>query len=896
MAQPQALPAIVKSVLSGDSLLLMGRDASRGPPPEKLISLSGIAAPRMGSKTAADQPYAWASREFLRHQVLGKCVTFIPEPPAGAPPAGNRGFGSVCLEDGTSLAVLVAVNGWAKARPGGPEDIVQAANAAEAQGIGLWAPGPSGDAVRDVKYAGSFEPEDLFKRFGSSPQQAIIEQVSNGSVLRVLLLPDFYQITLMLSGIQCGAIRRNEDGTEEAAPFAREARYFVETRLLNRDVQVSLEGIDKNGNLLGTVIHPAGNVSVELVKVGLARVVDWSAQVCPHAPTLRQAERTAKEKRLRMWKDYVPPNHGGDMAEYVGRVVEIVSGDTLIVTDQAGAEKRLSLSSLRCPRMGREPEPYAVESKELLRKLLIGKKVKVTPEYKRTFAPEGQPPQERTFATVTYNNDKNAATALLVEGLATVNRQGQSEERSAHFETLLETEEAARSAKKGMHSSAPPPKSSVTDLTTPDSRERAKRFLSSLQRQGLQRATVQFILNGARFKLLVGKENCLVTFVCAGVRCPMCTRRDTGVGGEPFGDEALAFARNLCFQRDVDIEVESVDKNGVFMGSLFLGEKGDYSVMLLEAGLAKRQLPAADRSPHAADLARAEDKAKSTGLKVWETYSQEEEEAAREAAAAAARAEQDAVPDGQKQVVELELTEICDGAHFYAHVATDSTVATLQEQIAASCQGDSDGGYEPKVGHTCCARFTADNEWYRAKVVSRTATEYTVFFLDYGNSDVVPKSRLKALDASLGPQMVSPQAVECRLAHLIANPPDDGAEGEEAARALSDAAWGKRVFARVEDRDAGVLLVTLLDDATGSVNEDLVSQGLLKVAKKFDKRAAPLVKGLQEKCDAAKTRRLGMWKYGDVDDDDEALDFGMNRVKKQLAAAATAPSSNPWKK
>jgi endonuclease YncB( thermonuclease family) len=143
--------------------------------------------------------------------------------------------------------------------------------------------------VRDVKYAGSFEPEDLFKRFGSSPQPAIIEQVSNGSVLRVLLLPDFYQITLMLSGIQCGAIRRNEDGTEEAAPFAREARYFVETRLLHRDVQVSLEGMDKNGNLLGTVIHPAGNVSIELVKVGLARVVDWSAQVCPHAPALRQA-------------------------------------------------------------------------------------------------------------------------------------------------------------------------------------------------------------------------------------------------------------------------------------------------------------------------------------------------------------------------------------------------------------------------------------------------------------------------------------------------------------------------------------------------------------------------------------------------------------------------------
>jgi len=895
-----ALHAIVKSVQSGDSLLLMGCDASRGPPPERLISLSGIACPRLGNKTSADQPYAWAAREFLRQQALGKRVTFIVEPPAGGapPPPGNRGFGVVYLEDGTSLAALLAGAGWAKVRPGSPEDVVQAANSAEAQGFGLWAPGPSADAVRDVKYAGSFEPEDLFKRFGSSPQQAIIEQVSSGSTLRVLLLPDFYQITLMLSGIQCGSIRRNEDGTEEAQPFAREARYFVETRLLNRDVQVSLEGIDKNGNLLGTILHPAGNISVELVKVGLARVVDWSSQVCPHAPALRAAERAAKEKRLRMWKEYVPPNHGGDMGEYLGRVIEIVSGDTLIVADPTGAEKRISLSSLRCPRMGREPEPYAIESKELLRKLVIGKKVKVTPEYKRSFAPEGQTPQERTFATVMYNSDKNAATTLLAEGLATVNRQGQAEERSVHFETLLETEEAAKTAKKGMHSGGTAPKTTITDLTLPDARERAKRFLSALQRQGTQRATVQFIPNGARFKLLVAKENCIVSFACVGLRCPMCTRRDGGAGAEPYGDEALAFARGLCFQRDVDIEVESVDKNGTFLGTLYIGDKKNYGTMLLEAGLAKRVPPAAERSAHAAELLVAEEVAKAANLKVWEGYSAEEEEAAREVAATAARAEQDAVPDEQKQSVELELTEIVDGAHFYAHVAGDNTVSALQEQIATSCRANT-GSFDAKVGQPCCAQFTADDEWYRAKVMSRTATEYTVFFLDYGNTDIVPKSRLKPLDQSLGPQMLSPQAVECRLAYLIANPPDDGAEGEEAAHALGAAAWGKRMCARVEDRDAGVLLVTLLDDAKMSVNEDIVSQGLLKVAKKVDKRAAPLVKVLQEKCEAAKTRRLGMWKYGDVDDDDECLDFGMNRTKKQVAQAAQAapaPGSNPWKK
>jgi staphylococcal nuclease domain-containing protein 1 len=63
-----------------------------------------------------------------------------------------------------------------------------------------------------------------------------------------------------------------------AEPFAAEAKYFVESRLLNRDVHVLLEGVDKYNNFYGTIQHPAGNISQELLKVGLAKVVDWSAK------------------------------------------------------------------------------------------------------------------------------------------------------------------------------------------------------------------------------------------------------------------------------------------------------------------------------------------------------------------------------------------------------------------------------------------------------------------------------------------------------------------------------------------------------------------------------------------------------------------------------------------
>lgn len=55
---------------------------------------------------------------------------------------------------------------------------------------------------------------------------------------------------------------------------------------------------------------------------------------------------------------------------------QVVSGDCLVVNDAAaGAERRVFLSSIRAPRIGRreeKSEPYAAEAKEFLRNRLIG--------------------------------------------------------------------------------------------------------------------------------------------------------------------------------------------------------------------------------------------------------------------------------------------------------------------------------------------------------------------------------------------------------------------------------------------------------------------------------------------------------------------------------------------
>lgn len=54
---------------------------------------------------------------------------------------------------------------------------------------------------------------------------------------------------------QCPTFKREADGTETPEPFAAEAKFFTESRLLQRDVQIILESCP-NQVILGTILHP----------------------------------------------------------------------------------------------------------------------------------------------------------------------------------------------------------------------------------------------------------------------------------------------------------------------------------------------------------------------------------------------------------------------------------------------------------------------------------------------------------------------------------------------------------------------------------------------------------------------------------------------------------------
>ncbi|KAK3517979.1 hypothetical protein QTP70_029100 [Hemibagrus guttatus] len=415
---PTLQRGIVKMVLSGCAIIVRGQPRG-GPPPERQINLSNVRAGALArratqsqpdTKDIPDEPWAFQAREFLRKKMIGKEVCFTVE----FKTQQGREYGVLYLGKDTSgenIAESLVAEGLATVRREGirgtnPEQarLCDLEDQAKASRKGLWSEGGGAHTIRDLKY--SIEnPRNFVDSLHQKPVNAIIEHVRDGSVVRALLLPDYYLVTVMLSGIKCPTFKREPDGTETPEPFAAEAKFFTESRLLQRDVQIILESCP-NQVILGTILHPNGNITELLLKEGFARCVDWSMAVYTQgAEKLRAAERSAKERKVRIWKDYVAPTANLDQKDrqFVAKVMQVMNADAIIVKLNSGEYKTIHLSSIRPPRIegevyrfcymtgvqekNRDKDkrfrplydiPYMFEAREFLRKKLIGKKISKT--------------------------------------------------------------------------------------------------------------------------------------------------------------------------------------------------------------------------------------------------------------------------------------------------------------------------------------------------------------------------------------------------------------------------------------------------------------------------------------------------------------------------------------
>ncbi|NP_001080500.1 staphylococcal nuclease and tudor domain containing protein 1 L homeolog [Xenopus laevis] len=894
---PALQRGIVKMVLSGCAIIVRGQPRG-GPPPERQINLSNIragalarraAASQQDSKDTPDEPWAFPAREFLRKKLIGKEVCFTVEYKT---PQG-REYGTVYLGKDTSgenIAESLVAEGLASRREGvranTPEQsrLAELEEQARSAKKGVWSEGTGSHTVRDVKYTIE-NPRHFVDSMHQKPVNAVIEHVRDGSVVRALLLPDCYLVTVMLSGIKCPTFKREADGTESPEAFAAEAKFFTESRLLQRDVQIILESCH-NQNILGTILHPNGNITELLLKEGFARCVDWSIAVYTQgSEKLRAAERFAKEHKTRIWRDYVAPTANLDQKDkqFVAKVVQILNADAMVVKLNSGDYKTIHLSSIRPPRLEGEGAqdknkklrplydiPYMFEAREFLRKKLIGKKVNVNVDYIRSAstATETVPAfSERTCATVTIGGI-NIAEALVSKGLATVIRYRQDDDqRSSHYDELLAAEARAIKNAKGLHSKKEVPIHRVADIS--GDTQKAKQFLPFLQRAGRSEAVVEYVFSGSRLKLYMPKETCLITFLLAGIECPRGSRNmPSGVQeGEPFSEEAMLFTKELVLQREVEVEVEAMDKAGNFIGWLHI-DGVNISVALVEHALSKVHFTA-ERSNYYKTLLAAEEGPKQRKEKVWSKF---EEQPVEEVVTVVEEKERNA---NYKPVL---VTEITDELHFYIQdVETGTQLEKLMESMRSEIASNPplEGSFSPRRGDYCIAKYM-DGEWYRARVekVESTAKVH-VFYIDYGNREVLPSTRLGTLPQSFSISTLPAQAIEYCFA-FIQVPADEDARADVVDNVVRDI-QNTQCLLNVEYSGAGCPHVTLqFTDSKDDVGLGLVKEGLVMVEVRKEKQFHKLIGEYVAAQESAKAARLNLWRYGDFRADD-AAEFGYSR-------------------
>lgn len=373
------------------------------------------------------------------------------------------------------------------------------------------------------------DPVAFLAEYKGQKLSAIVEGVTNGSQIRARLLisPEHHQfVNLGLAGIRAprsGNLSGRED--IQGDEFGDEARFFVESRLLQRLIHVTLlslptptpaPGSAQNGHapqvslFLGTVHHPAGNIAALLVSVGLARIVDWHAGFLASSPTpgmmseLRRAEADAKSHRRNLYKDLPDPRIAAQQAAASGRsfdalVTRVWGADMLsIVKTGEQTERRVQLASVRQPRPS-DPKlaGLQLEGKELLRKRLIGKTVNVVIDYVK---PAEGDYEERECATVRLPNGTNVAEYLVERGLLGVLRHKQGDEnRSSDYDRLMAAEARAIEEKKGLHSGKDFPAPRIVDAS--ESAHKAAPFLSQFKRQGRIQGVVDYTASGSRFKV-----------------------------------------------------------------------------------------------------------------------------------------------------------------------------------------------------------------------------------------------------------------------------------------------------------------------------------------------------------------------------------------------------------
>ncbi|GET91428.1 hypothetical protein, conserved [Leishmania tarentolae] len=926
---------VVYAVENADRMILMGPTVG-DQPTFKAITLSYIQAPKLARRTASgdftpEEPYAYEAAELMRSTFIGRQVQFVEDYYIEAL---QRSAGRIMGPNRQEATGMLLKEGLATLPDRMPPHIEkelyeiysQMSASARAARKGIF----SGDGAKHVRHMRVYTPEELAEKIqGIKGQQLLsrVEKVVSPTLLIISVkeLGDT-QFAAHLTGVTA---KENDDESINA-----EAKFFVERLLQNRNVKVRYDGLDGFNNVMISIMSSKGSFQEELLSKGYVRVQNATLLLSSRIDEMSSAEAAAKKCRVGCWKNYVEPvvvapteavedNDGvspaaanGEEApahakvsaapkvaglpttlpdgtpgpvytgptEFVGTLVQVVHGDTVIVRDDASGHLiRVSLAGVRSSKNidrdqdGNSPETrvtyrdYSWEAKEFLRTRYIGSKVVVLVEYARVM-PETK--EIRPAATVQVKETGiNIGVALLETGYATF-FLGRNDKHSMASE-LAAAEERAK--EKGIHRDASGPPMKVLELNHLGE-TRSRYYLSFLQR-GMQgnrppplKGVVDLVLGPSSLRVYIPKENFQIPVKVAGVVTPSAAF-NPNEKADPFAQEAKDFAIDLVQQRNVTVQVFTSDRAGNFISSITLEDGTNISVALVAAGFAT--VGNADRLPFAQQLAEAESAAREAKKHIWSAtgsipqraVKMEQERAASNPHALAR------VTDETRNFAPYMITEIAyDGLSVYLQgfdTEKDSKKGHIQDLINRTVAGES---HTPKKGENVIAQYSGDKTWCRATVLKAPRDEKVeVKFIDFGNTETVLVKNIRAVPR--GPEYAVVRdtpafAKLARLAYLKSGDPSEAFAGTTYA-AVEDYCDGE-VLAKAVYRDSlgNVYYTVTTKENVPSLSETLLQRGLALLDRRTSAVDPTDYRRHQAAQEIARKGHKNLWQYGDIDEDD----------------------------
>lgn len=187
----------------------------------------------------------------------------------------------------------------------------------------------------------------------------------------------------------------------------------------------------------------------------------------------------------------------------------------------------------------------------------------------------------------------------------------------------------------------------------------------------------------------------------------------------------------------------------------------------------------------------------------------------------------------------LVVNEIKSPGEFYgmlANTENHENMIQINGQLEMIGSQPLVPNFKPRKGDLCCAQFSADNTWYRAVILSEHPDkEYDVQYVDFGNGEKVPVSRMRPMTEELAAFPIN--GIKCCLAGL---PDYKGPWDDEVTSSLKEMAGvgHKGLIVRAIEHRNSITYVELEDSSTGlNISQEIIN--LIKESSSCPSEAAP---------------------------------------------------------